>query len=66
MNDDDELWTINQVRRTTGLGRTTIYVMERNGRFPKKRHITNGRRVAFFKSEVLAWMNALPTEPVTP
>ena len=55
-----------EVARITDLSRTTRWRLERDGRFPKKRHIS-AKRVAWLESEILEWMesraNTAPIEP---
>lgn len=51
----DQLLSLREVRTTTSLGRTTIYLMMRDGRFPKTVKLST-RRVAWKASEIQAWI----------
>lgn len=44
-----------EVRRITGLSRTTRWRLEKAGKFPARRQISDNA-VAWFSSEVEAWM----------
>jgi prophage regulatory protein len=56
----DRLMSLPEVQRATGgLGRTTIWRLERAGKFPQRRQVV-GTRVAWMESEVLAWVQARP------
>ena len=44
-----------EVRRTTGLSRTTRWRLERDGLFPGRRHISVNA-VAWLESEVQDWL----------
>ena len=46
---------ISEAVEMTGLSRTTIWRMEREGTFPKLHQISPGRR-AFLKSEIDKWI----------
>jgi prophage regulatory protein len=48
-----------EVVRRTGLSRVTIWRMEKDGRFPKRRQI-GARRVGWIESEVDEWMESRP------
>lgn len=45
------------IRERTGLSRSTIWRMERNGEFPKHRRIS-ANAVAWVEEEVLIWMRS--------
>src|SRR5436190_664479 len=47
-----------QVLEIIPVGRTTIYRMEKAGRFPKSTYISPNRRV-WFEDEIVAWQNAV-------
>ena len=47
----------------TGLCYTTVYNLEKQGKFPKRRQLSPGR-VAWVGSEVLAWLGNLSTVSV--
>lgn len=44
-----------EVEQTTDLSRTTLWRQEREGRFPKRRHIS-ANRIAWLRSEIIEWM----------
>lgn len=46
----------------TGMCYTTIYNMEKQGKFPSRRQLSPGR-VAWIRSEVEAWLNSLSAVP---
>jgi prophage regulatory protein len=47
-----------QVLQIVPVGRTTLYRMEKAGRFPKSTYISPNRRV-WFEDEIIAWQNAV-------
>ncbi|MFL5239321.1 MAG: helix-turn-helix transcriptional regulator [Rhizomicrobium sp.] len=47
-----------QVLEIVPVGRTTLYRMEKAGRFPKSTYISPNRRV-WFEDEIVAWQNAV-------
>jgi prophage regulatory protein len=47
-----------QVLEIVPVGRTTLYRMEKAGRFPKSTYISPNRRV-WFDDEIIAWQNAV-------
>ncbi|MBR1326891.1 helix-turn-helix transcriptional regulator [Bradyrhizobium ottawaense] len=47
-----------QVLEIIPVGRTTLYRMEKSGRFPKSTYISPNRRV-WFEDEIVAWQNAV-------
>lgn len=47
-----------QVLAIIPVGRTTLYRMEKSGRFPRSTHISPNRRV-WFEDEVVAWQYAV-------
>ena len=52
--DDIEFIRLREVKRIIGLGTTKIYVMAKEGTFPKQIRL-GGNSVAWIKSEVVAW-----------
>ena len=52
----------SEVLAITGLGRTTIWRLERRGEFPARRRIT-GNIVGWLASEVEEWMRSRPVAP---
>ncbi len=52
---DDRFLREPEVRRITGLSRTTRWRMERRGEFPHKRRISKNA-VAWLASEIKSWM----------
>ena len=49
--------TVKQVMDMTGLSRTTIWRLENDGEFPKRRQL-GLRRIGWIESEVLDWMES--------
>ena len=47
-----------QVLEIVPVGRTTLYRMEKTGRFPRSTYISPNRRV-WFADEIIAWRNAV-------
>jgi prophage regulatory protein len=47
-----------QVLEIVPVGRTTLYRMEKAGRFPKSTYISPNRRV-WFENEIVAWQDAV-------
>jgi prophage regulatory protein len=47
-----------QVLEIVPVGRTTLYRMEKTGRFPRSTCISPNRRV-WFEDEIVAWQNAV-------
>jgi prophage regulatory protein len=47
-----------QVLEIVPVGRTTLYRMEKAGRFPKSTYLSPNRRV-WFESDIIAWQNAV-------
>ena len=47
-----------QILQIIPVGRTTLYRMEKAGRFPKSTYISPNRRV-WFADEIIAWQNAV-------
>jgi predicted DNA-binding transcriptional regulator AlpA len=47
-----------QVLEIVPVGRTTLYRMERSGRFPRSTYISPNRRV-WFEDEIIAWQKAV-------
>ena len=57
---DEEFWSIKIVMTKTGLSRAAIYDYVSHHRFPRQRRIGTNR-VAWFATEVRAWMATRPT-----
>jgi prophage regulatory protein len=58
----DRVLRFPEVKRLTGLSRTTIWEQERAGTFP--RHIQiSARAVGWFESHICAWLEALAKGP---
>lgn len=57
------LLRLPEVARLTGLQRSSLYEMARQGEFPKPRQLT-ARAVAWRADEVSQWINARPTARV--
>ena len=47
-----------QLLEIVPVGRTTLYRMEKGGRFPKSTYISPNRRV-WFEDEIVAWQSAV-------
>jgi prophage regulatory protein len=47
-----------QVLEIVPVGRTTLYRMEKSGRFPRSTYISPNRRV-WFEDEIVAWQGAV-------
>lgn len=56
---DEELWSLKVVLSKTGLSRSTLYTYIAAGIFPRQRRLGK-RRVAWFASEVKAWIASRP------
>lgn len=56
---DEEFWSIKIVMAKTGLSRAAIYDYVSHQRFPRQRRI-GPNRVAWFASDVRAWMASCP------
>lgn len=54
---EDALLRLKDVRRITSLGKSTIYRLEKAGRFPQKIAITQGS-VGWRLSDINAWIAA--------
>jgi prophage regulatory protein len=50
---------IRQVMQLTGLSRMTIYRLERDGHFPKRRRLSQNS-VAWLESDIAAWAETRP------
>ncbi len=50
------IWRLPTVKARSGLGRTTIYNLMKDGRFPKARRIAGGHAVGWDSLEVEAWI----------
>lgn len=55
----DRLLRRREVLELTGLSRTTLWNMEREGRFPRRRQVGKSA-VAWSEREVVRWMDGLP------
>lgn len=58
----DRILRTSEVLAMTGLGRTTLWRMERRGEFPARRKIT-GNTVGWLASEVEEWVKTRPVVP---
>ena len=47
-----------QILEIVPVGRTTLYRMEKAGRFPKSTYISPNRRI-WYEDEIVAWQNAV-------
>ena len=48
--------SFKEVRQLTGLSRSTVWKLERESKFPRRRLLTTNR-VGWIESEVLTWIN---------
>lgn len=53
-----QIWRLPIVKQSTGLGRTKIYELMKEGRFPKCRPIAGAHAVGWDSLEVQAWIDA--------
>lgn len=59
---DDRILRQSEVLARTGLGRTTLWRLEKRGEFPARRRIT-GNIVGWPASEVEEWIRSRPVAP---
>lgn len=59
MTDEIRLIRLPEVREMTGLSRTRIYELERLGRFPRRRKLSE-RACAWIEGEVQDWIRSRP------
>lgn len=45
-----------EIRQITGLSRTTVWRLERNGNFPARRQLAFGNSVGWLQSELTTWI----------
>lgn len=50
------IWRMPMLKTKTGLGRTTIYDLMKEGRFPKSHRIAGAHAVGWDSLEVEAWI----------
>ena len=50
------IWRMTTLKAKPGLGRTTIYDLMKDGRFPKSRRIAGAHAVGWDSLEVEAWI----------
>jgi len=50
---------LRQVMQLTGLSRMTIYRLERDGKFPKRRRLSQNS-VAWLEADIAAWAESRP------
>jgi len=50
------IWRMTTLKSKNGLGRTTIYDLMKDGRFPKSRRIAGAHAVGWDSLEVEAWI----------
>lgn len=51
-----EIWRIGKVMKATGLSRTTIWRMEKKGRFPGRVQIS-ARNIGWYSDEIMDFVN---------
>ncbi|MFG6442536.1 helix-turn-helix transcriptional regulator [Roseateles sp. LKC17W] len=52
----DRIIRLPSVLALTGLGRSSLYAMQRQGGFPSARRLSPSRSVGWLESEVRAWI----------
>lgn len=57
---NDRLLKAKEVMLMIGLSRTTIWRLERDGNFPKRKQITR-TKVGWLKKEIQEWIETRPT-----
>lgn len=55
------LYSHRELVQITGLSRTTLWRMQRNGTFPQRRQISPGR-VAWVAADIEAWLTQIRSE----
>ena len=55
--EKEEILETKEVIQITKLGRTKIWQLQKEGKFPKRRKITD-RKVGWLWSEILQWMKS--------
>lgn len=60
----DRALNYHKVKEKTGLARSTIFVLEKEGKFPKRRKFGN-KAVRWIESEIDAWIAGLPVEDLS-
>jgi predicted DNA-binding transcriptional regulator AlpA len=55
----DRILNQHEVQRATNMSRTTIWRLEREGEFPRRRQIV-GHRIGWLESEVVEWIQGRP------
>ena len=58
-NADLRLYRLPDVIKVTGLSKTSIYRLEREGRFPARVRVTNSK-TAWRSDEIQTWINDRP------
>ena len=56
----EKLLTVPEVTARTGLCRSTLWKLERDGAFPARRRLT-ASRIAWLESEIDEWLRSRPT-----
>lgn len=59
----DCVMRLSEVKRITGLSRTTIWEMERAGKFPKHAQLT-AKSIGWLESQIDGWMETLAAPPI--
>lgn len=52
-----EYWRFAKVKQATALSRSTVFRLERDGLFPKRRQLSP-HTVGWLRSEIEAWINS--------
>ena len=59
MKEKDSLVRWRQVHQIVGISRTSVWRLEREGQFPKRRHISK-RAVGWSEKEIQKWLKERP------
>ena len=59
MTEPRRMLTLAQVLEIVPVKRTTLFKMERDGRFPRSHYVSANRRF-WFADEIAAWQETLP------
>lgn len=49
---------LNEVKRLTGLSRSTIYAEIAKGKFPKQVQLTGARSVGWYEGAIIQWVES--------
>jgi prophage regulatory protein len=60
MDAPRRMLNLEKVLTLIPVSRTTLFRMEREGRFPKSHYVSPNRRL-WYEDDIIAWQDALPT-----